>query len=135
MTKNTLFKYLRVLVLLELAALLLRWPSFFLSVIDHDESTYIVIADAIRAGKMYLVDVIDNKPIGIFLLFAFFQKMLGSSIVMIRVATALCIGLTAFALFVIQKRMRSSDEAAWATGLTYVFLSSIFTFIGISPNT
>lgn len=123
------------MALFQLAALLLRWPSFFPSVIDHDESTYIVIADALRAGKMYLVDVIDNKPIGIFLLFAFFQKVLGTSIVMIRVATAVSIGLTAFALFVIQKRIRSSDEAAWASGLIYVFIASIFTFIGMSPNT
>jgi len=135
MTKNTQHQYLNVLILFQLAALLLRWPSFFPSVIDHDESTYIVIADAIRAGKLYLVDVIDNKPIGIFLLFAFFQKVLGPSIVMIRVATSIWIGLTAFFLFLAQKRMQSTHEVAWATGLIYVFVSSMYTFIGMSPNT
>lgn len=135
MTKNTLFSYLRVMALFQLAALLLRWPSFFLSVIDHDESTYIVIADAIRAGKMYLVDVIDNKPIGIFLLFGFFQKVLGTSIIMIRLATSVWIGLTAFLLYLSHKRLRSPDEVAWSTGLIYVFVSSIYTMIGMSPNT
>jgi 4-amino-4-deoxy-L-arabinose transferase-like glycosyltransferase len=119
----------------ELLALILRWPSFFHSVLDHDESTYIVIADALRKGNIYFVDVIDNKPIGIFLLFALFQNLFGSSIILIRLIAASWVALTAVSLFWMHRRMRSSDDAAWASGLIYIFMTSIFVHFGLSPNT
>ena len=122
-------------VLFWLAALLLRWPGFFPSVIDHDESTYIVIADALRNGKLYYVDVIDNKPIGIFLLFALLQKLLGSSIFMMRFAAATWIAATGYMLFLAHRRLDNSRETGLATGLIYIFITSIFTFFGVSPNT
>ena len=43
-------------------SLVMRFFSFFPSVMDHDESTYLVIADALRHGDVYLRDVIDTKP-------------------------------------------------------------------------
>ncbi len=125
----------RVWLLFEALAILLRWPSFFRSVMDHDESTYIVIADAIRNGGLYFFDVIDNKPIGIFLLFALFQKIFGSSIIIIRILAATWVSLTATSLFLLHRRMGSSPSAGWASGLMFIFMTSIFTHFGISPNT
>ena len=135
MNSGHLRNQLHPFLLFWLAALFLRWPGFFPSVIDHDESTYIVIADALRNGKLYYIDIIDNKPIGIFLLFALLQKLVGSSVFMIRFATATWIAATAFLLYLSHRRFNNSKEAGLASGLIYVFITSIFTFFGVSPNT
>ncbi|MFZ1678396.1 MAG: glycosyltransferase family 39 protein [Saprospiraceae bacterium] len=122
-------------------ALLMRVFSFFPSVINHDESTYILIADALGRGRVYLKDVMDTKPIGIFLLFAFFQILFGKAIMVIRIITAVWVALTGFMLFLahrqfLQPSSRSSyNEAPIASGIIYVFIASIYSTYGLSPNT
>jgi 4-amino-4-deoxy-L-arabinose transferase-like glycosyltransferase len=112
----------------------MRFFSFFPSVINHDESTYIVIADGLLKSKTYFADYIDTKPIGIFLLFAAFLKVF-PSIFALRVITALWVALTAFALYSAKLRLGSDRQAAMASGVMYIFLCSIFTFYGVAPNT
>ncbi|MEO0732907.1 MAG: hypothetical protein AAFZ52_08735, partial [Bacteroidota bacterium] len=68
------------LALFILLAIALRWGSFFISVINHDESTYIVIADEMLRGEIYLRDVVDTKPIGIFWIYAALIKLTGGAI-------------------------------------------------------
>jgi 4-amino-4-deoxy-L-arabinose transferase-like glycosyltransferase len=108
---------------------------------DHDESTYIVIADALRQGQVYLRDVIDTKPIGIFALFALFQTLFGKSILAIRIMTSVWIALTAWILYLLHARLLDQkpeapfNPAPIASGVIYIFMTSIFTFFGISPNT
>ena len=131
----------QVLSLLTGLSLVMRFFSFFPSVMDHDESTYIVIADAVRQGQVYLRDVIDTKPIGIFLLFGAFQSLLGKSIIAIRVITALWVALTGWMLYLTHRELlkgtstRVSDAGPLATGIIYVFTLSVFTNFGVSPNT
>ncbi|MCB0588813.1 MAG: hypothetical protein KDD06_26225, partial [Phaeodactylibacter sp.] len=108
-------------------ALLLRFFSFFPSVINHDESTYIVISDAILAGHTYQVDYIDTKPIGIFLIYAFLQLLMGKSVLLLRVAAAATLAATAYFLYRAKLSFGSRQEAAFASGLAYLFLNSIFT--------
>lgn len=124
------------LLLLSLVglAILLRLFSFFPSVINHDESTYIVIADAILNGHTYFVDYIDTKPIGIFLLFAGLEWIFGSSIPVLRLITAVWLGLTAFFLYKIHQVLGHHARAGIASGIIYISLSSVFTYYGISPN-
>lgn len=130
-----------VLILLLLLSLVMRFFSFFTSVIDHDESTYILIADALRNGEIYLKDVIDTKPIGIFILFGFFQTLFGKSILVIRIITALWIALTAWGLYLVHREfLRTSgtsvaNPAPAATGIIYLFATSTYTYYGIAPNT
>lgn len=132
---------LRVLAALTGFAILLRLLSFFPSVIDHDESTYIVIADALRHGKVYWRDVIDTKPIGIFVLFALFQSVFGKSIVVIRMITALWIALTGWMLYLVHRQLLPTSSPGVnnagpvASGMIYVLMTSLFTFFGVSPNT
>ncbi len=125
----------QVLLLYIFLAVLFRFFSFFPSVINHDESTYILIADAIRSGKIYFIDVVDTKPIGIFLLFGVFQELFGESIFIIRILTTLWIALTAFLLFKVQIKLGGEKYAPLAGGVIYIFITSIFTYYGISPNT
>jgi 4-amino-4-deoxy-L-arabinose transferase-like glycosyltransferase len=116
-------------------AILLRIFSFFPTVINHDESTYIVIADALLRGQTYWVDCIDTKPIGIFLIYAALLKIGGGSIFLLRAFTALWIAATAYFLYRAAYAFQGEEKAARATGLMYILMCSVFTFYGVSPNT
>lgn len=124
-----------VLGIFLLTGFALRFFSFFPTVIDHDESTYIVIADLLMKGYTYQVDFIDTKPIGIFLVFAALQELFGSSIIMLRVVATVVIALTSFFLYKTKRKDGSSHSAALAAGIIYIFLNSIYTRYGVSPNT
>jgi len=113
----------------------LRFLSFFRSVIDHDESTYIVIGNAVLHGARYWIDVIDVKPLGIFWLYAGFQAIFGHSVLALRLMAAIWLALTAFFLARFKLEMGSSPRAAFAAGVLFLVLNSLFTFYGISPNT
>jgi len=122
-------------------AFMMRIFSFFPSVIDHDETTYILIADALRQGQVYLRDVIDTKPIGIFVLFAIFQTLFGKTIVVIRIITTVWIALTGWMLYLAHRQflggtsIQGYNPAPVASGIIYVFITSFFTAYGVSPNT
>ncbi len=124
-----------VLLLFLMVSIILRVFTYFPSVINHDESTYIVIAQEILNGKMYWVDVIDTKPIGIFLLFAIIQKIFGAGYITIRIATSICIGLTAFFIWKTQQLLVDGNYRHLGGGLIYIIIVSFFTFYGLSPNT
>lgn len=113
----------------------LRFLTFFRSVIDHDESTYIVIGDAVLSGAKYWIDVVDVKPVGIFWLYAGFQAILGHSVFAMRLIAALWLSLTAFFLARVKLEMGSSPQAAFGAGTLFLVMNSLFTFYGISPNT
>lgn len=132
---------LKTLGLLVLIAIAMRFLSFFPSVIDHDESTYLIIADALLHGDVYFRDVIDTKPIGIFGLFAAFQALFGKSIIALRVITAIWIAVTGWMISHVHRQLLREDNeepynpAPLASGIIYVMMTSVFTFFGISPNT
>lgn len=123
------------LLALASIAVALRILTFFRSVIDHDESTYIVIGNAVLHGARYWIDVIDVKPVGIFWLYAGFQAIFGYSIFAMRLMAAVWLGLTAFFMVETKLRLGSTPKAAFASGVIFLILNSLFTFYGISPNT
>jgi 4-amino-4-deoxy-L-arabinose transferase-like glycosyltransferase len=111
---------------------MLRFFSFFPSVIDHDESTYLEIARMILAGKTLYVDMIDIKPPGIFLILAGFQEVFGYSIFVIRLLTAIWIAITAFMIYKTGSLLVKNERASLAAGIIYIFLISTWSFYGIS---
>lgn len=123
------------LPLFLLLAIIARWGSFFISVINHDESTYIVIADELLRGEVYLRDVIDTKPIGVFWIYAALIKLTGGSIPALRIAAACTVGLGSWGLALAGKRATGSEQVGVAAGIIYLFISSLFTYYGVSPNT
>lgn len=125
----------KALGLLLAVAIAIRLLSFFPSVIDHDESTYLVIADALSKGYTYQVDYIDTKPIGIFLILAALKTLLGNAIWGYRLFGALVLGLTAFLLYRVKRVQGSSWSTGLAAGVIYLLLNSIYTHYGVSPNT
>ena len=128
-------RFIYALLLLIGLAVFLRWGSFAFSVINHDESTYIVIADEMLRGERYLVDSIDTKPIGIFWLYSIMIWLTKGSIIGLRLLTSMIIGLTAALWWASARKATGSSRVAWATGVIYVFLCSLFTYFGLSPNT
>lgn len=115
-------------------AVLLRFFTFFPNVIDHDESTYIVIASEMLQGELLYVDLIDIKPPGIFLLFAL-QLWLCKSIFFIRLMAAIAVGVSAYGLYAIKLRERGDFRIALTGGLLYLLMTGIFKNYGVSVNT
>ena len=123
-----------VLFVFILFAFLLRWGTSFLSAINHDESTYLVIARELLHGKVYLRDIFDTKPIGVFWLYMALIKLTGGSIVAIRFVTHLSVAATAWACWWAAGRATAKPAVAWAAGLAYLFATSLYSDYGIGPN-
>lgn len=134
-------KFLKVLqskpktfVLFLVLSILFRILSFFYSVIDHDESTYLIIANALNNGSHLYTDVIDTKPPGIFLAFSMVQLIFGKSIFAIRLFGSFILSLSAFLLFLISTRFGSTKSLSFFSGLTYIIIFSCYRF-GLAINT
>lgn len=113
----------------------LRITSFFPSVLDHDESTYMIIGRDILNGKSLYTDVTDTKPVGIFLFYAGLEFIFGSSIFMKRLVFSLLVGATAFFVFKVSKKFFNNRKVAFASGIIYIFYTSVWVYHGRSPNT
>ncbi len=128
----------RIASLLFLAVFITRLPTFFRSVMDWDESLYFLMAEQWRAGHLPYTAIWDNKPIGIYGVFALFQSWFGDNVVSIRIASVVFITATAFAVFKIVLNIRLSDPrlrltAALFAGIAYVVCS--LSNDGLSANT
>ena len=117
------------------ASILLRIISFFPSVLDHDESTYMIIGRDILNGKELYKDVTDTKPIGIFLVYAGLEYLFGNTIFYKRLAFAILVGITAYLIFLVSTKILGNKKIAVASGLIYIIYTSIWTLHGLSPNT
>lgn len=113
------------LLLFLVLGVLLRLLSFSDSVIDHDESTYAVIANSLLQGKHFFADVWDTKPIGIFLVFAGIIKIAGQSVEALRLTAALSIGLTAWFLYLSGRKLGKSNSLSMFSGLAYILMCSV----------
>ncbi len=75
----------RPIIAIVLTVLVLRLPSAFQSVIDWDESIYILVARELLNGYLPYSAVFDHKPIGLYYIFAAFLGVLGDDPFAIRV--------------------------------------------------
>ncbi len=123
------------LVFFCIVSVVIRFQSFFPSVIDHDESTYVVIAKEILEGEVLYVDTIDVKPIGIFLIMAVIQLIFGNSVFFIRLCTSLVIALTSYIIYRVKLNSGAEKRTALAAAFIYIFMLSVYTFYGVSVNT
>jgi len=78
------------------------------------------------------VDMVDIKPPGIFLILAGFQALIGQSIFMMRLLTALWIAITAFLVYKTSMILFKDKRTAFAGGIIYIFFISTWTFYGLS---
>lgn len=121
----------------------MRFFSFSRSVIDWDESTYVLIAQALLKGKVLYKDIWDTKPPGIFLLFASVQYFFENSIYVIRFLAMFFVSGTAFFLFKIGTHFYPKNNVqSFFVGIFYISLISFngFSFaisrgLGLEANT
>ncbi len=98
MTKNINQKLIIFLVFLLLSFFLRFW-TLFVSVLDKDESIYILGADSLLNGNLPYTEIWDNKPPGIFILFSLTMLILGNSIVSIRILSIVATSFTSYFLY------------------------------------
>lgn len=115
-----------------LFAVLLRVGTFIPTVIDPDESTYLVMAHQLINGDTLYVDTVDIKPFGIYIFFAGLISIF-QHVFFIRFVAVVLIALSAFCLYKIKSVFTEKKELRWMVGLTYVALMS--TPFGFSFNT
>ena len=125
----------KLLFIFILISIILRLFSFFPSVLDHDESTYMIIGRDILNGKSLYTDVTDTKPVGIFLFYALLEFLFGDSIFLKRLVFAIIVGITAYLISGVSKKMFGNKRVAFASGLIYLIYTSTWTLHGRSPNT
>ncbi len=132
--QNLLQAKWKVFWTLLIASLLFRALSFNYSVIDHDESTYLLIASELNKGAKLYTDVIDTKPPGIFIAFSMVEKVIGKSVFGIRIFGSLIISLSAFFLFLISRQFNVNKSLAFLAGLSYIIAFSFYR-TGLAVNT
>lgn len=122
-----------------LLAVLTRAPSFAMSVVDWDESLYFIMAEQWRAGHLPYTAVWDNKPIGIYAIFAAFQSVFGDRILAMRLAALLAVAATALLVWRIARhilRDRPPVIAELCAGLAgALFILTAIPDDGIAANT
>jgi hypothetical protein len=77
----------RAILLCGLATTLLRFPTLLRSVLDWDESLYVLVAGQVLSGHLPYTTVWDNKPPGIYVIFAVFEALCRDPVLAIRAAT------------------------------------------------
>ena len=126
---------MKVLLGFAIANFLLRGATFFQSVINHDESLYLIIADQILQGIPPYVEIWDHKPPGIYFLFALGLTLFGNSILAIRLLTLIAVTITCYLLYLISLSIftQSGQRIGLLAGSFYAVFS--LTNGGLAANT
>ena len=115
------------------ATLLSRIPTFSRSVLDWDESLYFLMAQQWRHGHLPYTTIWDNKPIGIYAIFAVAQAVFGDRVIAIRLAMVLCVSVLAFAVYRITRALTDNEAAGLLAGGALILCS--LSNDGLASNT
>ncbi|GEM_PF-4107292 len=121
--------YLTILVITMFA----RLVTFFRPTIDHDETTYAVMADHMIKGAILYKDIIDIKQPGIFIIFSLIQLLFGKSVVIIRLVSALTIASSAFLLYKTKRKLQFDFGSSLLSAIVFVLMFNFY--FGFSTNT
>lgn len=108
---------------LLLLALFCRLPFFFESVIDWDESTFILIGQSILDGHLPYTQLWDLKPPFAFGFYSLAILLFGKTIASVRFAGALVVALTAFIVNRTAQQLTTVRSGRLAGVLTVLLLS------------
>ncbi len=108
-------------------ALLLRFGAFFKSVIDFDESFFLLMGRSLLRGEIPYTTISSHDPIGTAALFALAQRVLGQSVLTIRILTWLAAALEGFLLYRLGAAALGKRGATIGTiaGTLYIFFTLI----------
>jgi 4-amino-4-deoxy-L-arabinose transferase-like glycosyltransferase len=122
----------RTSFLLLFLVFLTRWPILHRTVLDWDESLYALMAQQWRLGHLPYTTIWDNKPVGIYAIFALFQ-MIAPVVLAMRLATVVCVSVLAITVQRITWQLTGQAAASLAAGLVVVVAS--LSNDGLSANT
>lgn len=108
------------LALLMAAAFALRAASFRVSVIDWDESLYLVIAQRWLQGALPYVSVWDQHPLGLPALLLVVTWIGCDALLAARVAGTLAVAATAAVLYLFGARLLSRPSVGLLAGIMYI---------------
>jgi hypothetical protein len=127
-------KKIVVLFLFVLLVLFLRLASFFYSTLSWDESLYLLIAKKMFEGHPPYSVVWDNKPPGIYLLFATGLSTFGHSVFSIRLLACIFATLTCFFLYLTGSLIRENGKIIGFLAGCFYALTSAALNEGMSAN-
>lgn len=117
-----------VFLFFTVLVLLLRLSTFYVSVINWDESLYLLIAEQWLKGHPPYTVIWDNKPPGIYFVFAIALNLLGSSITSIRAISCIAVILTCYLLY------RIGEVLDQKQGKTTGILAGVFYAVLMTNN-
>ncbi|MBL8631088.1 MAG: hypothetical protein JNM81_15750 [Rhodospirillaceae bacterium] len=120
------FSNTQILAFLFVWIAALRLPCLNFDVLSVDEAVYMALGSGLRHGLVPYVDLIDRKPIGIFLIYAFSDWAFPNGIVGVRLLGLLATFIaSALLVDIAQRFIRLPPTSALLAGLfysTYVLL-------------
>jgi hypothetical protein len=102
--------------------ILIRLPFYFPSVIDWDESTFILMGQNILDGHLPYVELWENKPPLAFVFFAV-AILFGKSIIIVRIAGTIALLGSAYLTFRVGRDIWGRQAGVLAAILSIVFVS------------
>lgn len=103
--------------------LFLRWAAFPQSVIDWDESIYLLVARSMLDGQVPYVAIWDHKPPGLYTLFALALMLFGRSVLAIRLLAVLAVTVSCYLLWRLGRDGLGSATVGLLAGLFYAIFS------------
>jgi len=126
-------RWLLALALLPFLVAALRWASFLPSVIDWDESLYILQAREWLRGNWPFSGVWDMHPPGAPGVIAIAFWLLGESLGTVRLLGTFCVAATGFALIALVRVMGGPRSVGYAAAILYAAHSLLLG--GLASNT
>jgi len=129
---------LALFVALVATAVVLRLPLLVPSVIDWDESLYLLITRAWSAGGLPYETIWDHKPIGTYVLFRAIGALFGDGLAPIRLFGSVLVGTSAYLITQLLPVVAGRDDGetrrlGGLVGLAYILYC--FLHGGLSTNT
>jgi 4-amino-4-deoxy-L-arabinose transferase-like glycosyltransferase len=115
----------QVFLVLLFLTFMLRLVTFFALELDHDVSTYLVMANEWIKGATPFVEYVDVKPIGIYAIFALGIKIFGHSILVPRILAVFFVSGTAYFLYKAKYLLHKQQSLAFAVAIIFVLISSV----------
>ena len=105
---------------------LLRLPSFWLPLINTDESQFAVYADVLLRGGIPYLHSVDTKPLGIYTFFEICFWLFGkNNMIAVHIVSALCVLVTAGCCWKIAEKL---IPARWAYGAALFYIVATTTY-------
>jgi 4-amino-4-deoxy-L-arabinose transferase-like glycosyltransferase len=118
---------------LLILVVLLRFGTFGHTVLDPDESVYLLIGQGILKGRIPYVEIWDHKPPGVYYLFAAALGLFGGSLLAIRLLACAAVWASSVLLVIFSRAAFRTAFVGYIAAIVYACFS--MTNEGLATNT